>query len=452
MANEDFGTAGTTKGSAASWTLAEVSGGRDWAEVDGTDFETVEDFEEQWTDLKGGLVTNEESIFSYTDPDTQLEWALIAALTAEHFESGWSVPDLFDNDVDEQGKQYGMGKTAPEVNSTNAAPWALSNGQTLVYSVDGGATKTITLATADFVNIGAATVKEMVRVLKRDLVGATAIERSSTALVIRGTAFGASATLKVNAGDVATALGLATTTVQGTTHAVDWPDGHVAHLDDWSDLQSESASVENFEANWMLPGNRLDYLNHSFAAKYWDGVAEEWRFTGAQLEMASHVGAKDYEDFESGWKDNENNILAYSADSTVDQLESAGLGTDVTFGTFGLDWAAPSPPSYSRNQYSPRLWVEVVTSPAVQQVLEVTFTDGFARSSRKGRVTIAAGAAVGSVVYFDLTAVGGSEGKGVTEIDSVAEISGATDSVVTVKGDPANMEEFEGADWTINTL
>lgn len=61
-----------------------------------------------------------------------------------------------------------LGVAAAYALAANAGTYALSNGETLIYSVDQGAPETTTFATADFVSIGAATTNEVCAVLNRD--------------------------------------------------------------------------------------------------------------------------------------------------------------------------------------------------------------------------------------------------------------------------------------------
>lgn len=62
----------------------------------------------------------------------------------------------------------------PTITSTNTETFAMTNGQTLVLRIDGGAAQTATFNTADFANISLATAAEVAAVINTDITGVTA--------------------------------------------------------------------------------------------------------------------------------------------------------------------------------------------------------------------------------------------------------------------------------------
>ena len=73
------------------------------------------------------------------------------------------------------GEKYeaGSSNTRGFLVGTGSQPFSLTNGDTISFSVDGGATKVATFSTADFVSISNATAQEIVDVLNRDILGIT---------------------------------------------------------------------------------------------------------------------------------------------------------------------------------------------------------------------------------------------------------------------------------------
>lgn len=61
------------------------------------------------------------------------------------------------------------------ITGLGVAPFTLSDGQTLLVSVDGGAVQTATFNTADFADIGNATAAEVITVILTDITGVSAV-------------------------------------------------------------------------------------------------------------------------------------------------------------------------------------------------------------------------------------------------------------------------------------
>jgi len=453
MGNLSFEIPGAGKGEAQDWAVAEVHNGREYASLDAS-FECMEDFEEEYLD-------NELFLWAYIEA-THLVFADVLGLSYETWELAWSIEDMMSADKDEQAKLVGTGHTPAVFRTGTAGPWNFTAGWILQYEVDGGATKTIPLDVADFININAATAAEMVRVLQRDLVGATAVLVDTTTLEILTETHGDLATLDILAGDITGEwgyFGLVAST--GETQSQGWPDGHAGFASVWNAAIEEFAlinpdapltDVETFEAGWLLPGRQLARGNHVFATKYWDAGTEQWMYEAAQLEMATLSGPKDVEDFEDGWADNEDYADSYP--DTPGYLKRAGLGAEVGFGqvSVGAGWqAAVTPPSYVPKQYSPRLWLKVITAPASTTSVELVFTDEVGNTGLTVTVSVPTTAAVGSYVYAVLSATPGAGARGVTAVTDGAILSG-TGGVFEVKGDTAAFEEYNDTDWTTSSI
>jgi hypothetical protein len=88
--------------------------------------------------------------------------------------------------------------------------YALTGGDTLVFSVDGGAWETITFAAADFADVGAATADELASVLNRSETLAASVDENDC-LVLKTASKGGhtSLTIDLARSTAAAALGLA---------------------------------------------------------------------------------------------------------------------------------------------------------------------------------------------------------------------------------------------------
>lgn len=105
--------------------------------------------------------------------------------------------------------------TPAEVLSGNAEPFALVNGDTLVYQTNEspesatlGPLRTITFLTADFAAIGAATAEEVAAVINRDGIGISAeATGGGTTVTIRSDARGSAAAVNIDAGSTSISAG-----------------------------------------------------------------------------------------------------------------------------------------------------------------------------------------------------------------------------------------------------
>lgn len=84
--------------------------------------------------------------------------------------------------------------------------FALADAQTLIFSVDGGANQTVTLATADFAAIGAARAFELAGVINRDLNGATARLSGDGSLTVLSDSIGRRSRVQIIGGTAAAAV------------------------------------------------------------------------------------------------------------------------------------------------------------------------------------------------------------------------------------------------------
>jgi phage tail-like protein len=113
---------------------------------------------------------------------------------------------------------------AGSVQNTNDTTYALSNGQTLLVTLNGAGSNTVTFYTADFVDIANATAVEVAAVLARDLaaVDGTAAATSSEARVtITSTKYGTGSSVQVTGGTARTILGFDTSLHVGSGDFVD---------------------------------------------------------------------------------------------------------------------------------------------------------------------------------------------------------------------------------------
>lgn len=76
-------------------------------------------------------------------------------------------------------------KTRGFLVSTNVEPYTLTNGDTIVFSIDGGSSKTVTFLAADFINILTATAAEIVSIINTNVVGAHAEVTSDNRVLVR---------------------------------------------------------------------------------------------------------------------------------------------------------------------------------------------------------------------------------------------------------------------------
>lgn len=109
-----------------------------------------------------------------------------------------------------------LAPTSASITSGNTETFALSDGQTLTVSVDGGGDQTATFNTGDFGDIANATAAEVAAVIDADLTGASAAA-SAGAVVITSDLTGETSSLQVTGGTANAALGFATAQENGST-------------------------------------------------------------------------------------------------------------------------------------------------------------------------------------------------------------------------------------------
>lgn len=107
--------------------------------------------------------------------------------------------------------------TQVRLQSTNAEPFALSDGQTLIVRLDDADPNiTVTFLTADFATIGAATAAEVAAVIRRDVSGVSAAEVPDGTILLQRDERGAGTALEIRGGTAAPTLGFPTGAVRGT--------------------------------------------------------------------------------------------------------------------------------------------------------------------------------------------------------------------------------------------
>lgn len=185
--------------------------------------------------------------------------------------------------------------------TTNAAPFALSNGWTVTIEVDGGAGQLVTFNSGDFGDISNANAFEVAEVITAQLTGARALALYGAVRIVSETLSGSS--IEVTGGTAVAALGLNTTLYES-------PLGEIGHVD------TSDAGV----------GNVLDVANVT-AAELAVIVNNTPAITaiGAELRVASEAAA--------------DGLRAYSQDPDVGtvQVSAGAITTAVGFptGAFG---------------------------------------------------------------------------------------------------------------------
>lgn len=108
--------------------------------------------------------------------------------------------------------------TAAVRTCANSETYALADGMTLTVSIDGGSVQTITFNTAEFVAIGTATAEEVCAVINGELLGARAT--GTTDVTITSDTLGTGSGVNVTGGTSNAALGFVTGNIAGTGDAV----------------------------------------------------------------------------------------------------------------------------------------------------------------------------------------------------------------------------------------
>jgi flagellar hook protein FlgE len=125
---------------------------------------------------------------------------------------------------------------AAQVVTPGGEPFALTNGDQLVLSVDLGASQTITFTSSQFANIGAATAAEVVAAINSQLTGATASVGPGNTIVINTSSSGNASRIQVSSSPAALAIPIGTST------------------------GSEQVATASTPLNG-LKGNTIDYVN-----------------------------------------------------------------------------------------------------------------------------------------------------------------------------------------------
>lgn len=114
--------------------------------------------------------------------------------------------DSIDIAVDGGGAvQAVFNATASTLTSGNSEPFALTDSNTLLVEIDGGATQTVTFNTADFVDINNATALEVAVVLNNQLIGCSTNEVGG-GVVVSSDTLGTSSRVEVTGGTDAAAF------------------------------------------------------------------------------------------------------------------------------------------------------------------------------------------------------------------------------------------------------
>jgi hypothetical protein len=455
MGNRSFETAGVTVGSAQDWSYTGSAGGLAWAIFGSTLLNGCESFER-------GFDSNEDALFAYASSD--IAWALCAGLSWEHFEKGYSVADVLGASAAAQKNQVLTGKQRAriELDGSEAPPWVLQAGELLTYKVDGGATTSLKIVDGMFKSPVAIYPWEMAQVLQANMPGVDVRTDGSLLLLFTSQTSGAAASLQILGGAVATALGLPVSTALGADQTLLWRDGHVGVLTTvWDNNTEEWAdAAEDFMSGWKLPGFDHTWTHDNFET-FWDAAEEEWRYLSGHLAWASiSPGAVDVDAFESGWRGNEDYISSYP---TVfdDTLQWAGLDDSLTLQQI-TGATANNVRTLDAYQFTPKLWLTVVTAPSADVVYKLWVEDNAGHDVMFLDIAIPASSPVGTVIPIDLadaqiqtsppmtypevwSKVGA---EGITSlVETAGPYSGPADGDYTIYGFAAAHENFDSNVW-----
>jgi hypothetical protein len=145
--------------------------------------------------------------------------ALVVSAAAEPFilDDSDRIVVSIDGGADEQAIFNG---SAAQVAAGGAGPFALADGQALTLRFDGGAEQTVTLAAADFADIGAATADELAAVINAQIAGGKATVEAGT-LTLSSDTEGSSSQVEVTGGTANPTLGFAAGVVSGAGNVAD---------------------------------------------------------------------------------------------------------------------------------------------------------------------------------------------------------------------------------------
>jgi hypothetical protein len=99
--------------------------------------------------------------------------------------------------------------------SSNAETYALTDGWTLLISIDGEANQTVTFNTGDFGNIALATADEVATVILADTTDVSAVDESGSVRISNTRGVGADFTINPTGGTAAATLGFSAGAVAG---------------------------------------------------------------------------------------------------------------------------------------------------------------------------------------------------------------------------------------------
>jgi hypothetical protein len=259
-----------------------------------------------------------------------------------------------------------------------------------------------------------------------------------------------------------------------------WKTGHEEFLGDLSDIMIEEAipGGERFEHGWKLPGTSGTWYNERFVAEFWDITNEEWRFRNGRTLLGIT------ENFESGWKDNEEGATRYWDGSEwrflvtpippTRQLYASGMGQyEVTdheeyggIDTYGFMnfviggsrttvYADPLPVQLG---FSPDVCVKIVSGGGIvgSAIVQVNFVNADGDSDHC-YIVLDGGEAAGDYLFDcfamspSLTATRSGFAErwgGMRQITSASVISGGT-GTIGVRGYLGCKDTFEEEDWTL---
>ena len=113
----------------------------------------------------------------------------------------------------------------------NAENYALTNGWDLTLKIDGGAVQTIDFLTAEFVAIGAATAEEVAAVINAKIVGASAtVTSAGTKVTITSDKLGTGSHVEITGGTANAAFGFITAIQNGSGNVADVSSVTIAEL------------------------------------------------------------------------------------------------------------------------------------------------------------------------------------------------------------------------------
>lgn len=175
---------------------------------------------------------------------------------------------------------------AASITSGNSETYALVDGQTLTLKINQGAVQTVTFNTSEFAAIGAATAEEVAAVINAEATGLQAVATGGTQVTITSDIVGTGSFVEVTGGTANTALGFSTSEVQGTGDAADASAVTAAELETL--IEADVTGVEVSEAT----GGYLKIERSTAGASY--SVQVEAVSTADDdlgLDNATHSGA-----------------------------------------------------------------------------------------------------------------------------------------------------------------